>query len=350
MRPIARTRGVLCALALVATTNAAWPAASTAAEPVAQSAAQRAAAYGEPCVREQLTVPARTRQAGVYDSDPTGRFQVGYTMDLDFAYHLIRWTDGVPEDLGTARTGATGINAHGDIVGSEFDPETYRSAGWLYRNGEFTEFPGIEPGFDTLPTAVSEDGTVSGASGAPGQRPVPVVWTPAGGVRPLDLPPGDSGGRGTDIDDDGTVVGWTDAGPDTYTHAARWSPDGTVERLAEHRPGPETASRAEAVRGGTVLGYEVYATTPTPILRWRDGAAAPDVLGEGEPEAVNGHGSVVVRTTPDTKLWLIQNGVTRSLPTDSTPYPTGEVVALTDGDIAYGRWNSTPVRWDCRLS
>ncbi|MGW2509555.1 hypothetical protein ACWC0A_09020 [Streptomyces scopuliridis] len=22
---------------------------------------------------------------------------------------------------------------------------------------------------------------------------------------------------------------------------------------------------------------------------------------------------------------------------------------LTDGDIAYGRWNSTPVRWDCRL-
>ncbi|MFE3144617.1 hypothetical protein [Streptomyces scopuliridis] len=342
MRAITRTRGVLCALALVATANAAWPAASTAAEP--------AAAYGEPCVREQLAVPAGTHRAGVYDSDPTGRFQVGYTMDQDFVYHLIRWTDGVPEDLGTARTGATGINAHGDIVGSESDPETYRSAGWLYRNGEFTELPGIEPGFDTQPTAVSEDGTVAGASGAPGQRPVPVVWTPAGGVRPLDLPPGGSGGRGTDIDDDGTVVGWTDSGTDTATHATRWSPDGTVQRLPEHRPGPETGSTAEAVRGGTVLGYEIYATGPTTILRWRDEAAAgPDVLGEGTPQAVNGHGSVVVHTTPDTKLWLIQNGVRRSLPTDSTPYPTGEVTALTDGDIAYGRWNSTPVRWDCRL-
>ncbi|MFE4540733.1 hypothetical protein ACFRKB_37650 [Streptomyces scopuliridis] len=349
MRPITRTRGVLCALVLVATANTAWPAASTAAEPVARPAAQRAAAYGEPCVREQLAVPARTRQAGVYDSDPTGRFQVGYTMDQNYAYHLIRWTDGVPEDLGTDRTGATGVNAHGDIVGSESDPETYRLTGWLYRNGEFSELPGIEPGFDTLATAVSEDGTVSGASGAPGQRLVPVVWTPDGVVRPLALPPGDSGGRGTDIDDDGTVVGLTDAGPDTHAHAARWSPDGTVERLAEHRPGPQTWSTAEAVQGGTVLGFEYYATGSTSILRWRDGAAAPDVLGEGEPEAVNGHGSVVVRTTPDTKLWLIQNGVTRSLPTDSTPYPTGEVTALTDGDIAYGRWNSTPVRWDCRL-
>ncbi|MFD8922449.1 hypothetical protein ACFV0Y_32205 [Streptomyces sp. NPDC059569] len=361
MRSIARTRGVLLALALAATAGTAWPATSTAAEPVAGRAAGPVArpttgqatgpagAYGEPCVREQLAVPAGAYRAEVYDADPTGRFQVGYMMDQDFVYHMVRWADGVPEDLGTARTGATGINAHGDIVGSEFDSETYRSAGWLYRNGAFTELPGVAPGFDTLPTAVNEDGTVSGASGAPGERPVPVVWTADGEVRPLALPPGDAGGRGTDIDADGTVVGWTAGASDAPTHAARWNPDGTVERLPEHRPGPETGSAAEAVAGGTVLGSEVYATDPTTILSWPNGATGPDALGTGAPQAVNRHGSVVVRTTPDTKLWLFQNGVTRSLPTDSTPFPTGEVTALTDDGIAYGRWNSTPVRWDCRL-
>ncbi|MFD7225809.1 hypothetical protein ACFV9P_33160 [Streptomyces sp. NPDC059892] len=357
MRSIARTRGVLFALTLVATVGTAWPATSTAAEPVAGRTTEPVAgpatgpagAYGEPCVREQLAVPAGAYRVGVSDADPTGRFQVGYMMDQDFVYHLVRWADGVPEDLGTARTGAMGINAHGDIVGSEFDSETYRSAGWLYRNGAFTELPGVEPGFDALPTAVNEDGTVSGASGVPGERPVPVVWTRDGEVRPLALPPGDSGGRGTDIDADGTVVGWTAGASDASTHAVRWNPDGTVERLPEHRPGPETGSAAEAVAGGTVLGSEVYATDPTMILSWPNGATGPDALGTGEPQAVNRHGSVVVRTTPDTKLWLIQNGVTRSLPTDSTPFPTGEVTALTDDGIAYGRWNSTPVRWDCRL-
>jgi hypothetical protein len=92
------------------------------------------------------------------------------------------------------------------------------------------------------------------------------------------------------------------------------------------------------VAGDTALGYEVHATGPTSILLWRNGTATgPEVLGEGEPQAVNRHGSVVVRTTPDTKLWLIQNGVTRSLPSDSTPFPTAEVTALTDHDIAYGR-------------
>ncbi|MCZ4506891.1 hypothetical protein O3Q52_01440 [Streptomyces sp. ActVer] len=344
LRPITRTRGVLLTLALTAIATA------ITAPPTASAAAERSAQVGAPCTRSQLAVPAGTYRAGVYDADPTGRFQVGYMMDTAFVYHLIRWTDGVPEDLGTTRTGAKGINAHGDIVGSEFDNETYRSAGWLYRNGEFSALPGIEPGFDTIPESINADGTVSGASGAPGQRPVPVLWTPAGDVRPLDLPPGDAGGRGTDIDDDGTIVGWTDAGPETSTHAARWSPDGTPERLPEHRPGPETGSRAEAVAGDTALGYEVHATGPTSILLWRNGTAGgPEVLGEGAPQAVNRHGSVVVLTTPDTKLWLIQNGVTRSLPSDTTPFPTAEVTALTDHDIAYGRWNSTPVRWDCRL-
>ncbi|GAA3093757.1 hypothetical protein [Streptomyces echinatus] len=78
-------------------------------------------------------------------------------------------------------------------------------------------------------------------------------------------------------------------------------------------------------------------------------AAEPVVLGDGEPQGVDRHGSVVVRTSPDPELWLVRDGVTRSLPSDSTPCPTAEVVALTDDDIAYGRWNSTPVRWDCRL-
>ncbi|MFI8194235.1 hypothetical protein ACIF8T_36840 [Streptomyces sp. NPDC085946] len=299
----------------------------------------------------QLAAPAGTYRAGLYDSDPTGRFQVGYTMDRNFQYHLVRWVDGVPEDLGTARTGATGINARGDIVGSEFDPETYRSQGWIHRDGRFSALPGVEPGFDALPTAINADGTVSGASGAPGQRPVPVLWTPAGEVRALDLPSGDAGGRGAAIDDDGTIVGWTDAGPDTSAHAVRWSPDGTPARLPEHLPGPGTGSTARAVAGGTVLGYEVNATSPaTTVLLWQDPAAAqPVILGEGEPQAVNRHGSVVVRAAPDAELWLLQNGVRRSLPSDSTPYPTAEVVALTDDDIAYGRWNSTPVRWDCRL-
>jgi hypothetical protein len=124
-----------------------------------------------------------------------------------------------------------------------------------------------------------------------------------------------------------------------------------VERLQEANPAnPANSSIATSIRNGNVIGMEFPATGAAPGLLWRAGAAVPEQLGIGSPEAVNARGAVVELTLPDAKLRLTEpDGTVRSLPTDTTPYPTGGVTALTDDGVAYGHWNSTPVSWNCRL-
>ncbi|MEU5979701.1 hypothetical protein [Streptomyces sp. NPDC047315] len=341
---------MLSALALLVTSGVVLPAAGAApASAGEEDRLTRLASTAEPCPMRMLAAPPGTLRAAVTGSDPTGRFQVGYAWNGTGNYRLVRWTDGVPQDLGAEHGGAgNGINVHGHAVGYVSEDATGKITAWSYRGTGFSKLPGLSAEAGSLAFAINAGGTVAGASrGANGD--VPVTWTPDGSVRQLALPPGHTRGQALGIDDDGTVVGWSaDQGPQ---HAVRWLPNGVVEQLPQLQPGNGHGTTAASIRGGHIIGQEIAGTTVVRTLAvvWRKGAATAESLGEGEPQAVNPSGAVVVRPTPDVKLRLIEpNGTVRALPTDTTPYPTGEVTALTDDGVAYGRWNSTPVSWDCR--
>ncbi|MFC8592805.1 hypothetical protein [Streptomyces atroolivaceus] len=334
---IANARHVLLAVALSATAGVAVPVTTASAAPVPQAASSN-------CPMQMLTSPSWTQRADIADSDPTGRHQVGDAYDTTYTTHLLRWTNGVPQDLGTAHTGASGVNTQGDVVGTITTGDDPAGTGWRYHEGEFSPLPGLTAQAESYPSAINADGAVAGVSSL-GSITVPVVWSTDGSVRRLALLPGDTSGWANDIDDDGTLVGFSSGA--SGEHAVRWLPDGTVERLQEVNPAH--SSTAVAIRNGSVLGQDIPGIGVTSSLLWRAGATDPEQLSNGTPQVVNARGAVVELTVPDAKLRLTEpDGTVRSLPTDTTPYATGGVTALTDDGVAYGHWNSTPVSWDCR--
>jgi uncharacterized membrane protein len=342
MRPIAKVGSALSALALAMAAGA-WSAVGAAA----------ATTVGAPCgAMKPLAVPNGAYSASVQDADPTGRFQVGYMADGTFTGHLLRWVDGVPQDLGTTRSDGRAVNALGDIAGSKSDDQTFSYTAWRYHDGQFTDLPTEPPGLDSVPTGINADGTISGFIRDAAGLDQPVTWSEDNVMHRLSLPVGDGTGRAESIDDDGTLVGETASATGGSFRPALWRPDGTVVALPQRRPGPNTGTENLAIRGGWVVGTEFYVpnSTPPQALRWPAGAAQPESVGQGTAEAVNGHGSAVMLTLPESKLWLMQDGVLRSLPSDNDPFPTARVTALTDDHIAYGYWHSTPMRWDCRLA
>lgn len=346
MRSLARLRNVLSAAVLLGTSGMVLPHAEAAAASRGDGPTGSMATAAV-CPMSALATPPGALRAEVADSDPTGRFQVGHVLDKALTYRLVRWENGVLEDLGGGHSGASGINVHGDVVGHG-SGDAGESMGWLYRGGQFSRLPGLNAGANGFPWSINAAGTVVGSSrGSAGF--LPVLWLPDGSVRQLVLPPGHTEGQARDVDDDGTVVGWT--GNRSATHAVRWLPDGTVEQLPTLPSGSTRSGGAFSVRGGHVIGQETTGQGPVSMVLWRKGAGSAQFLGEGDMQAVNALGAVVVRPTPEVKLRLIEpDGTVRSLPTDSTPYPTGKAVALSDDGVAYGSWNSTPVSWDCRAS
>jgi probable HAF family extracellular repeat protein len=105
----------------------------------------------------------------------------GWATTLGPPSHAMRWTDGVPLDLGAlcadCNSQATNINADGDVVG-----------------------------WSTTPDAIFSS-------------QVPVIWR-NGVIAALPLPDGDTRGSATGINDAGTVVGTT-SGP-SGNHAVIW--------------------------------------------------------------------------------------------------------------------------------
>ncbi|MFC9943922.1 hypothetical protein [Streptomyces pratensis] len=334
---VANAGHVLLAVALSATAGVVGPVTTASAAPVPQAASTS-------CPMQMLRSPSWTQRADIADADPTGRYQVGHAYDTTYTTHLLRWTNGVPQDLGITYTGASGVNTQGDIVGTITSGDDLTGTGWRYHEGEFTSLPGLTAQAESYPSAINADGAVAGASSL-GSATVPVAWSTDGTVRQLALLPGDTSGRANDIDDDGTLVGFSSGA--SGEHAVRWLPDGTVERLQE--ADPAHSSTAVSIRNGNVLGQDIPGIGVTSSLLWRAGATNAEQLSDGTPQAVNLRGAVVELTLPDAKLWMTEpDGTVRSLPTDRTPYATGGVTALTDDGVAYGHWNSTPVSWDCR--
>lgn len=327
-------RGVLVGASVAAATCVIAPAAPAVADP----------ATGLPCTRENLSWPAGATNLEVLDAEPSGRFQVGWVMDAAGRERIIRWDGGVLEDLGAPHGSVTAINGQGDLIGEVYDDAAVQYTAWRYHNGTYTTLAGLpgDPGSATH--AIAADGTVVGVSYSADLDPRPVVWSPDGTVRALPLPAGDDVGVTQDIDVDGTVIGSVGA----PWRQVRWAADGTVGEIPAYQPGPNTITSATAISHGVIVGAEEYqqaGVTPQALV-WALGAA-PASLGGGTADEVNARGSVVLNRLPEAKLWLLHDGTLRSLPTDTTPFPTGRVAGLTDDDAVYGTWNNTPVRWLC---
>jgi hypothetical protein len=296
-----------------------------------------AQAADEPCVRQNLSVPAGSWQRiDLLSADPGGRFQVGWGTDTSWHDHMIRWDGGAPADLGTPPGSIADIDQQGDIVGTTFDDQTYRGAAWRYSGGQVSMLPGLPDSVETVARAIAPDGTVAGRSRSADGRWTAVVWAPDNSIHAL---PATGSSQAIDIDADGTVIGKVD------DSLVRWAPGSEPETLPLFQPQAGTYAELTAISAGTVLGTETMGTAGRVVTWSPDGN--PVAVADGIGQAINAQGSIAYFRPYQNDLWLRQDGVDRPLPFGPSPYPVGKVVALTDTGVAYGQNFSTPVRWTC---
>lgn len=320
----------LAAVASVVASVSALPSAALAVEAVE---------VGPPCVRENLRFPSGSWQAiTVRHADPSGRFQIAYATDTSWHQYIIRWDNGVPTNLGAWSGGLGEVNEQGDFVANiDSEDGLGRTSARRYSAGQMTALPGLPDSVQTIASAIAGDGTVAGWVQAVDGQSTAVTWAPDNTVRAL---PGSGGSRAFDIDVDGTVIGILHGKP------VRWAPDAQPEMLPGYAAGPDTQWVLNGISRGVVVGEENEESSGVALV-WAPGKL-PALLAKGAfAHAVNARGSVAFEKIYENEHWLRQDGVDRALPFGPSPYPIAEVVALTDGDIAYGNNYSTPVRWIC---
>jgi hypothetical protein len=202
-----------------------------------------------------LPTPEGSVSSQVNGVDPTGRYMVGRasTGYPDYTTTGLLWKNG---ELTVVDSGSTpeisvnvdDINRRGVAIGEH--TAHYGSAHidtFTYRDGRFTMLPAPTPGEQTNAVAINSRGDVVG--NIPGAA---VVW-PAdrpGTVRVLTQPDGWTNAAATDIDDDGTVVGYVGGRPPGTPYV--WPARGTPHPL----PVPEGSQggTADAIRLGMVAG------------------------------------------------------------------------------------------------
>jgi uncharacterized membrane protein len=258
---------------------------------------------GATCTVTPLPVPDGTLHSQVIGGDPTGRYLVG---DADIAVngqegtHLLRWVDGAVSEFRTPYQGATSadVNRRGVIVGQRMDQVTFHTDAWKYEDGRFTVLPGLKPTDSTTAAAINSRGDVTGVSLDETVFPAAfhaVIW-PAGHPRQVRELPADpqipGGAKATDIDDDGTVVGYLGSIPGAAT-AYVWPARGGAHALPVRADAADSA--AYAVRDGWVAGTTLLSGHSIAV-RWNLRTGGFEVLsnaaGYGTTRAVNGQGTV----------------------------------------------------------
>jgi uncharacterized membrane protein len=297
----------------------------------------------------------------VRGGDPGGHYQFGSSQDADDESHNVLWQEGTARELPipTADGNATpaDVNQSGEIAALTREDDDFQ--GWRYRNGQVTSLPSPQSARSAQPTAINGGGGIVGtAFYAPQERDgYAVVWSADNAVRKLPRPDGFNEARASDIDDDGTVVGYVQQWdyPNARLldeRAVAWSADGSWRFLAGLVPNAHT--EALAIRNGRVVGTEQGRDH---ALAWdaRSGEAT-ELPTHGRPVAINSHGSVAL-DPGNGDMTLLQQGVERPLPVADPNMSNGSVAALTDTDVVYGSdrvWDGDrqasvvqPVRWRC---
>jgi probable HAF family extracellular repeat protein len=124
--------------------------------------------------------------------------------------------------LNNGRQGvALGINRSGQVVGwSGLSVSSLSGTLW---DGSSVIPLGTLNGPSSVGTAITDDGRVVGRADLSPFQQRPFLWTAAGGMRNLGLPPGGDVGQAEEINSSGFVVGWS-SWPSGVVRATLWLP------------------------------------------------------------------------------------------------------------------------------
>jgi probable HAF family extracellular repeat protein len=213
-----------------------------------------------------------------------------------------RWTEaGGMENLGTlgGSSTATAVNSRGQITG-------YSTVGTTAYNHSFLWDPVTRVMVDIAPQhplhvfahGINDHGHVAGTVYAEGTIRA-FLWTPATGLIVLPTLGGRSA-EGTDVSDDGQVVGWSET-KDYKVHAFVWSQAGGIRDLGTL--GGESSQARSIGRDGTVVGWSSRGDTMgVHAFAWTAAGGMKDLgapAGMGSyAMAVNGKGMAAGWTTP----------------------------------------------------
>jgi hypothetical protein len=130
---------------------------------------------------------------------------------------------GIPSGFGADETEGSDLNDAGDAVGSAFAVDSaisWRAVRWPAGAADATE---LSTGMGVV-YGISEGGEATGQGDAGG-----ATWDALDTETLLELPPGHLGAVGTDVNDDGIVVGWASTTYDLHPYA--WVDGGPVDLM-----------------------------------------------------------------------------------------------------------------------
>ncbi|GAA1402173.1 hypothetical protein GCM10009639_45380 [Kitasatospora putterlickiae] len=208
---------------------------------------------------------------------------------------------------GDTTSEATGVNAAGLVIGRSYAGiGAFHGIVWR-PDGTPTRFQdGPTAGSGDWPVGINDAGTVIGVADRPtglGSSRHGLVRSPSGTLRDLGantLP--------TALNASGAVVGQYQPDPDySATHAARWSPDGTLTPLPRQ---PQTGGRSIAVGindSGTAIGYS---WDGIPARQYQSGRiwASDGTLTDLDPSNTAGNTTLFVNDSGlVVGLWLLRS-------------------------------------------
>ncbi len=216
-----------------------------------------AAAQAKPastaCRTVAVPVPAGTTTSSINGGDPTGHYLVGVAYHVGGTTGLL-WHDGRITQIDASvltpyvQADFNDVNRHGVVVGERMtDYNSFHTDAFIYQSGRFTLLPAPHPGDETHAVAINSHGDVVGnAFTATGWHPVLWPANRPGTVRVLTA----GNAFATDIDENGTVVGYLEPYPDGTPYV--WPVNGRPYALPV--PPGGTGGVAVAIRLGMVAG------------------------------------------------------------------------------------------------
>jgi len=247
----------------------------------------------------------------------------GYSGAAVGYYHAVRWTNGVPTDLGDlggGRSTAKAINTHGDVVGWSSLPDGNTHA-FLWRNGSMIDLGDLGYPY-SIATDINDEGQVAGLSYLPDGHYRAFLWE--NGVM-TDM--GTLGGNSSIVrtphvlNNHGQLVGASNAA-DGLEHPTLWDPNTVTTVSIDIKPGSTPNSvnpKAKGVIPVAVLSVGGFDATTIDVSTVKFGPnGAGESHGKGHIEDANGDGVPDMVLHFDTQASGITCGTTSATLTGKT--------------------------------